>query len=459
MPLLAAALALAVAVAVAASSGPVPAQASVRRSSSRVAKGVKLVRIVQSRGPVAIYELRIDPSQESTVDVAMPGHAIGGYASVSTMARAHNALAAINGDYSRSGRPLHAFAEDGDIVQTGVHGAGNGFGESADEARAYTGHPAIRIAGHVKGTGAELEVDRWNSGDPHGGQINGYSAYGGSLSRPPGGACSVRLLQDGPLGWGQGGKVARDYKVDRVDCGSTAMPLQGGIVLSAEAGGTQADKIKALNGGDALRLTWTFGYPQDMDWIGGQPDIIRNGNIVAPTNCGYICAHQPRTAVGATANGTILWVVVDGRRAGYSIGMTLTQLARFMKREGAVRAVNLDGGGSAEMWVRGNVVNRPSDGNERPVTNSLILLPHGDSGQPRMSRLAMPVAPAVADTTVSPEEADRAWALDSTDPGSTGGLLYAMSRGTLGGAPRLGPSLRDVAETFARSVDSSFTGP
>jgi Phosphodiester glycosidase len=459
MPLVAAALAFAVAVAVAASSGPLPASASVRRSSSRVARGVKLVRIVQSQGPVAIYELRIDPSQESTVDVAMPGHAIGGYATVSTMAKAHNALAAINGDYSRSGRPLHAFAQDGDIVQTGVHGAGNGFGESADETRAYTGHPAIRISAHVKGTGADLEIDRWNSGDPHGGQINGFSDAGGSLAHPPGGACSVRLLPDGPLGWGQGGKVARDYKVDKVDCGSTAMALQNGIVLSADAGGTQADKIKALNAGDALRLTWTFGYPQDMDWIGGQPDIIRNGNIVAPTNCGYICGHQPRTAVGATANGTIMWVVVDGRRSGYSVGMTLTQLARFMKDEGAVKAVNLDGGGSAEMWVRGNIVNRPSDGNERPVTNSLILLPHGDSDQPSMSKLAMPVAPAPSDTSVSPEDAERAWALDSTDPGSTGGLLYAMSRGTLGEVSRLGPSLRDVAQTFARSVGARLPAP
>ena len=450
--LLAGAFTLALAASVLASSASAPAQAGMRRSSSRVARGVKLVRIVRSTGPVAIYELRIDPSQESTVDVAMPGHAIGGYATVSTMAKAHNAIAAINGDYSRSGRPQHAFAQDGDIVQTGVHGAGNGFGENADETRAYTGHPAIRIAAHVKGSGADLEVDRWNSGDPHGGQINAFSDYGGSAEQPPGGACSVRLLPDGPLGWGQGGKVARDYKVDKVDCGASAMSLQSGIVLSADAGGTQAGKIRALNAGDGLRLTWTFGYPQDMDWIGGQPDIIRNGNIVAPDNCGYICGRQPRTAVGATANGTIIWVVVDGRRAGYSVGMTLTQLAHFMKSEGAVRAVNLDGGGSAEMWVRGNVVNRPSDGSERPVTNSLILLPHGDASQPSMTRLAMPASAAVPDTYVSPDDAARAWTLDAADPGSTGGLLYAMSQGALGSSAHLSPSLRDVARGFARSV-------
>jgi Phosphodiester glycosidase len=447
------ALALSLAAAATASPHRPVAEASMRRSSNRVARGVKLIRVAMSSGPVAVYELRIDPSQESTLDVAMPGHTLGSYARVSTMAQAHNAIAAVNGDYSRNGRPLHAFAQDGDIVQTGIHGAGNGFGTSADETRTYAGHPAVRISGRVKSSGLDIEVDEWNSGDPSGGEINGFSEVGGSAGNPPGGACSARLLPNGPMGWGQGGKVARDYTVDNVGCGADSMGLQGGIVLSADAGGTQAQKVKSLARGDEIRLTWTFGYPQMMDWIGGQPDIIRNGNIVAPNNCGYICARQPRTAVGATENGTILMVVVDGRNAGYSVGLTLVQLAHFMKREGAVRAVNLDGGGSAEMWVKGNIVNRPSDGGERPVTNSLILLPHGDAQEPKMAKLARPIAASpVAETAVSPDEAAQAWSLASTDPGSTGGLLYAMARGQLGPAPRLDPALQAAADGFARSV-------
>jgi hypothetical protein len=429
------------------------AGASLRRSSSRVARGVKLVRITMTSGPVAIYELRIDPAQESTVDVAMPGHSLGDYARVSTMAQAHNAIAAINGDYSRSGRPLHAFAQDGEIVQTGIHGAGNGFGPSYDETRSFTGHPAIRITAHVKSSGQDLEIDEWNSGDPGGGEINAFSDVGGSAGNPPGGACSARLLPDGPMGWAQGGKVARNYTIDNVNCGADAMGLQGGVVISADAGGTQATKVKSLTRGDEIRLTWTFGYPEVMDWIGGQPDILRNGNIVAPHDCGYICNRQPRTAVGATANGTILMVVVDGRRAGYSVGLTLVQLAKFMKREGAVRAVNLDGGGSSEMWVKGNIVNRPSDGAERPVTNSLLLLPHGDAQEPRMSPLASPTTTApVAESAVAPEDAAQASALASEDPGSTGGLLYALSRGRLGPAPRLDPVLEAAADSFARSI-------
>jgi exopolysaccharide biosynthesis protein len=84
---------------------------------------------------------------------------------------------------------------------------------------------------------------------------------------------------------------------------------------------------------------------------------------------------HPRTAVGITADGRLLWVTVDGRQAPYSDGMSLAELADLMARLGARDAVNLDGGGSTTMVVRGVVVNRPSDAaGERPVGNALVLV-------------------------------------------------------------------------------------
>jgi hypothetical protein len=456
LPILLGAIAILIAVVVAPPSDSAVAQIAARRSSNRIAPGVKLIRITKS-GPIAAYVLRIDPAKDSTVDVGLPRATLGGYAPTSDIARSHNAIAAVNGDYSFSGgRPRHAFAQDGEIVQTGVRSAGDGFGVSDDETRTVAGHPAINISAHVKGTTRDLEIDEWNSGDPRGGEINGFSGVAGDLEKPPGGACSARFLKDGPIGWAQDGKVGRDYIVDKVDCGAEAMGLQDGIVISADADGTQADKIRQLKAGDGIRLTWTFGWPGIMDWMGGQPELIRNGNIVAPHNCGYICNRQPRTALGATANGTILMAVVDGRRSDYSVGMTLEGLARFMKDEGAVRAVNLDGGGSTTMWVKGNVVNRPSDGGQRSVTNAFLLLPNRDPNQPGMqnlSRTAYSTEMAeTSDVSVSPEEAAEAWALAQSDPGSTGGLLYALSKGRLADGARLDASDLTVADTFARSL-------
>ena len=57
-------------------------------------------------------------------------------------------------------------------------------------------------------------------------------------------------------------------------------------------------------------------------------------------------------------------VVVDGRRSDWSAGLSLVAFARLLRRVGAVEALNMDGGGSTQMIVRGHVVNRPS---ERPL--------------------------------------------------------------------------------------------
>ncbi|MDR1156552.1 MAG: phosphodiester glycosidase family protein, partial [Bacteroidales bacterium] len=81
-----------------------------------------------------------------------------------------------------------------------------------------------------------------------------------------------------------------------------------------------------------------------------------------------------RTSAGYSKDGKkLILAVVDGRQAGYSTGVTLPQLGRIMKALGAYTAVNLDGGGSSVMVVKGEVKNRPSDGAVRPVANDLMI--------------------------------------------------------------------------------------
>jgi exopolysaccharide biosynthesis protein len=67
-------------------------------------------------------------------------------------------------------------------------------------------------------------------------------------------------------------------------------------------------------------------------------------------------------------------VSVDGRLKNISVGMTLNELADYMSDLGCVEAMNLDGGGSSTLWYDGKVQNRPCDGYERPVANSLVVL-------------------------------------------------------------------------------------
>lgn len=87
---------------------------------------------------------------------------------------------------------------------------------------------------------------------------------------------------------------------------------------------------------------------------------------------------HPRTAVGRRADGTVLFVVADGRNAK-AAGLSMLELQQVMAALGCVDAINLDGGGSTTMVVRGAIVNHPSDNKqfdalgERPVANAIIV--------------------------------------------------------------------------------------
>ena len=104
--------------------------------------------------------------------------------------------------------------------------------------------------------------------------------------------------------------------------------------------------------------------------VGGEPEPVAGDRF--NTN------RHPRTAAGRRADGTVLLVVADGRNAR-AAGLTMAELQQVMQVLGCVDAVNLDGGGSTTMVVRGEVVNHPSDNGEfdaageRPVANAICI--------------------------------------------------------------------------------------
>lgn len=92
-----------------------------------------------------------------------------------------------------------------------------------------------------------------------------------------------------------------------------------------------------------------------------------------------------RTAIGIKADGTVVMFMVDGRQAPYSVGMTMAEVAAAMEDLGCEQAVNLDGGGSStfatqregepESSTAGLTLRcRPSDGYERKVSNTIMVL-------------------------------------------------------------------------------------
>ncbi len=126
--------------------------------------------------------------------------------------------------------------------------------------------------------------------------------------------------------------------------------------------------------GDVLRIsTATFPDTRGVRMaIGGGPMLVHDSK---PMEWGKSTARHPRTAVGWNRDRFFL-VEVDGRQAGLSAGMSLPELADTLRKLGCEEAVNLDGGGSATLWVSGQVMNSPSEGRERPGANALVVVQH-----------------------------------------------------------------------------------
>jgi len=113
--------------------------------------------------------------------------------------------------------------------------------------------------------------------------------------------------------------------------------------------------------------------------IGGGPELVRGGVAIHRAGEAFTASQlgrNPRTAVGQLADGRTLLVVADGR-SSRSVGLSIPQLADQMVRLGAVTAMALDAGGSSTMAFEGTVLNQPSDGSERAVSDALMVLYYG----------------------------------------------------------------------------------
>ncbi|HLS28404.1 MAG TPA: phosphodiester glycosidase family protein [Opitutales bacterium] len=131
--------------------------------------------------------------------------------------------------------------------------------------------------------------------------------------------------------------------------------------------------------------------PNTRALVSGFPQLVIDGKEIScddPTDSSCfpdrsdMRARHPRTAIGLTRNhDTLILVVVDGR-SKTSVGMYGTELAALMKELGAWNAINLDGGASSQMYVKGRgTINAPESTARRKVLNHLGALPKGGSSQ------------------------------------------------------------------------------
>lgn len=114
--------------------------------------------------------------------------------------------------------------------------------------------------------------------------------------------------------------------------------------------------------------------------VGGGPVLVQNGKIQISNNeeikfpgKGLLDKH-PRSAMGYTADGKLILMVVEGRNPGIAEGATLEQLASMLQEIGCYEALNVDGGGSSCLLVNGKTTIYPSDKGQQRAVPAVFMI-------------------------------------------------------------------------------------
>ena len=108
--------------------------------------------------------------------------------------------------------------------------------------------------------------------------------------------------------------------------------------------------------------------------------LVKDGVMAVNKSSTYYTNRASRTAIGITAEGKVVMMVLDGRQEPFSAGGSMEEIAQIMLDAGCVEAVNLDGGGSTTYLSKPEgsdtlkLVSRPSDGYARSVATSLVAI-------------------------------------------------------------------------------------
>jgi hypothetical protein len=337
----------------------------------QVAKGVEFFTstdqsLVDAAGPISVSLLRLDPARVRLTSLLSNDQVM--YAEpVLEMATRANVLAAVNAGFFNinNGEPVGLLKVGGELVSDTPITKGAVAIWSPADGRTTLAFDQIsaRVDLHVLSKGQSLVV-------PVDG-VDTTRARGKLMLYSPKYHPHTDTAGNG-VEWVLSGQPLTITSLRR-DAGSTTIPRDG-FVLSY-GGLSLPDTLKDLVPGVTvdLRRNWTavHGLGSDRlessDHVVNGAGLLRRGGLVLSnwdvekfSNAAFIQSRHPRTMVGVDRNGYIWLAVVDGRQSG-SVGMSFDELQRLADRLELTDALNLDGGGSSTMVVRGKVVNSPSD--------------------------------------------------------------------------------------------------
>lgn len=327
-----------------------------------IAPGLKHITIMRGteKGMITANILDVDLQEGYRLVPALASGKILGREYLSAIARREQAIGAVNASYFASSGEILGLTKIDSSVVSATYLTRSGFGILADGSPmigqvSYNG--SVRLA-----DGTTLPVSGVNNERGENALVLYNSYYNGSTRSNAYG--KEYVVKDD--------EVTAIYDADA--------PLgQGTVVVSVH--GTQMKALEHVKIGDRMEIVEELGDPWNKatQILGVGPMLVKDNSVYLTTKeerfgSDVAGGRAPRTAVGITEDRHILLAVVDGRQR-HSIGFTLLELALFMQELGAVDAVNFDGGGSSEMIIRNEIINRPSDGTERNIGSALVILP------------------------------------------------------------------------------------
>ena len=350
--------------------------------------GPVALHIVHGPRPTGLYRLRPVLSNESVVNRE----------TLSSMQRRLSTQATsvgVNGDFfsPSDGRPSGIMLRDGVLV-TAPNPARSSVGVQLDGMLDVR---RVSFRGTWRGTGQRRAINFFNKAPGRNGVSLFTSDWGNATPRISG-AYAVTLAQ-----FPDATPNADITAVVASAVGNAPVGIAPGTAVLVGRGNAAArlQAEAAVGATLTLRLILQPDWSTVSDAIGGGPLLVRDGSPVYRANEAFttsqLAPRGPRTAIGQKADGSILFVATDGRQPGYSVGMTNFELAQTLVRLGAVRGMALDGGGSSTLAFEGRVLNQPSDGRERMVSNALMLQYFGTYTPPPGEAVVSPNGDGVAE--------------------------------------------------------------
>lgn len=352
----------------------------------RIAPGIEYFKstdrtLVDNQGPIAVYLLKLDPSRISLTS-ALSNEEVMDAERVDAIAARHQAIAAINAGFfnTTNGEPVNVLKIAGQLVSdatvtrgvVAIKGGPRGKPELAFDQAAVR----MTMTFKVDGRDVTVPIDGVDTTRARGKLMAFTTLYHKDTDTAANG-----------IEWAVGGKPLRVLEVRR-DLGHTPIPKDGLVLsyggldppapLSSLTVGTKLEFQtiwKTVNGLSAKDLERADDITNGAGLLklGGKTMTNwRETENLSPAQ--FIDMRHPRTMIGVDAKGAIWLIAIDGRQPDYSIGMTLPDLVRLCDRLDIRDALNLDGGGSTTMVIKGAIVNKPSDATgPRPVSDALVV--------------------------------------------------------------------------------------